>query len=69
MKTTLIILLAAALTVALAPSATRAALRRFWQRDFPLTPYGLEPKYAIGGRYVTREEFMKRVGDKMGVQL
>lgn len=57
MKTTLIILLAAVLTVALAPSAARAALRGFWRRDFPLSPYGFEPKYAIGGRYVTREEF------------
>lgn len=57
MKTALIIVLAAALTVALAPTATRAALRRFWERDFPETPYGFEPKYMIGGRVVTKDEF------------
>lgn len=57
MKTTLIVILAAALTVACSPSLRHAAGRLLFYRDFPETPYGLEPKYAIGGRYVTREEF------------
>lgn len=57
MKILLTLAAAATLTVLLSPTLRNAALRLLFVRDFPLTPYGFEPKYAIGGRYVTRAEF------------
>lgn len=52
-----ILVAAAALTLILSPSVRKASLRRVFQRDLPLTPHDFEPKYAIGGRYVAREQF------------
>lgn len=45
--------LAAAFTIAFSPAVRRA----IFYRDQPVTPTGWEPKFAIGGRRVTREEF------------
>lgn len=48
---------AAAFTLLCSPTARKRVLKPIFSRDFPLTPYDFEPKYAIGGRYVTREDF------------
>lgn len=55
MRTALIILLAAALTAALTPSLRRA-LDHYATYSLP-KPDHQGSKYALGGRYVTREEF------------
>ena len=61
MKTTLVLILAATFTLLFSPSLRGALLRLFFYRDFPVTPYGLEPKYVIGGRIVTREQFEEAI--------
>lgn len=57
MKTTLTLILAATFTLLFSPTLRGALLRLFFYRDFPEDPHGFEPKYVIGGRIVTREEF------------
>jgi hypothetical protein len=49
--------LAAASTLALSP----AVGRWLFYRDQPPTPPDWRPKYVIGGRIVTREQFNERI--------
>lgn len=56
MRVLLILLLAAAFTVAASPSLRKAGLQRWWARDFPLTPYGFEPKFRVNRNGVLVDE-------------
>lgn len=47
MKTWLIVLVAAALTLTLSPSIRNAGLRLFFYRDFPETPYDWAPRARV----------------------